>query len=225
MQRSIQFCVVLTLVSLAGLTNVGLAQQTGGTNNQTGGGTSQAASAADAAAQYRQTTGSERFLRENRDPTQMVGEPITGVGATRGSGATGQAGRTTGGQNRFNPFGGSNQFNQFNQLGNLYGAGLYNSLNNRRQQLRMPVQLGFQPANRPVTSVVTGRLQSRLQRIPRIRDMGSVSVELNGSTAVLRGEVATEADRQLVGRMLLLEPGVSEVRNELLVASASSDSP
>jgi hypothetical protein len=55
--------------------------------------------------------------------------------------------------------------------------------------------------------------------------MGSVNIEMEGQTAVLRGQVATaqdrEQDRALVARMLLLEPGISDVRNELTFAPSN----
>ena len=49
--------------------------------------------------------------------------------------------------------------------------------------------------------------------------MGPVNVSLVGQTAVLRGTVATEAERQLAEGVARLEPGVMAVRNELVVAS------
>ena len=55
-------------------------------------------------------------------------------------------------------------------------------------------------------------------KIPQVRGSGSVNVAMEGQIAVLRGEVKSQHDRDLIGRMLLLEPGVSDVRNELVVA-------
>jgi len=176
------------------------------------------------------TQGNERFLRENRDVGQMVGGDVSGVGNLReGTGQTGQAGRA--GQNTrrtssmFNQFGGFNQYGGYNQLGGLYGAGMYNSLNRQRQSLRMPVQLGFSTPAVHTPAVVADRVQTRLDRIPRIREMGSVTVEMEGQTAVLRGQVATAADRELVAKMLLLEPGISDVRNELTSAPPADNPP
>jgi len=44
-------------------------------------------------------------------------------------------------------------------------------------------------------------------------------VQVEGQTAVLRGIVATEHERDLAGQVAMLEPRVSHVQNELEVAS------
>jgi len=214
----------VTLMTL-GTSGRGFAQQQASSNNQqqvTAGTQQQAVqTGADAAAMYGMATGDERFLRENREAGQMVGTPVTGVGATRGTAsATNQGGRAAGGQNPFGRLG--NMFgNQFgNQFRSMMG-GRYNT----RQQLRIPVRLGFTATARPEPSAISGRVQNRLQRIPGVRKMGAVSVEMDGSTAVLRGQVSTEHDRELVSRLLLFEPGISDVRDELQVASTAVELP
>jgi hypothetical protein len=170
-----------------------------------------------------------RYLRENRAAGQIVGGAVSGVGALRdqasqtGQGMQGFQGTTRGSS----PMGGFSQFSQFspfgsfNQMGRMFGSAM-NSRNTRtRQNLRASVQLGFDapPAQPPV--VVGARVQQRIASIPRIQEMGSVSIEMEGQTAVLRGQVATAQDRDLVARMLLLEPGISDVRNELTFAPSN----
>jgi len=210
---------IVGLVTL-GVSEQGYAQQQVGTSNEqtveAGTQQQQATSGADAAAIYGMATGEERFLRENRDPGQMVGTPTTGIGATRGSAdATGQSGRTSQSRSPFSQFG--RMFD--NQLRNMMW-GQYNT----RHALRIPVRLGFAPTTRPDSSAISARVQSRLERIPRVREMGSVSVKMDGTVAVLSGEVSTERDRELISRILLFEPGISDVRNELQVASAAAES-
>lgn len=51
----------------------------------------------------------------------------------------------------------------------------------------------------------------------------SIEVELDGGTAVLRGTVASESDRRVAERTAKLEPGVRQVRNELVVAAPAGD--
>jgi hypothetical protein len=46
-------------------------------------------------------------------------------------------------------------------------------------------------------------------------------VSVEGATATLRGEVASERDRTLAERLVLFEPGIDSVRNELKVRSPS----
>lgn len=48
-------------------------------------------------------------------------------------------------------------------------------------------------------------------------------VRLEGRTAILEGEVASERHRALAERLLLLEPGISSVRNELTVATGAPE--
>jgi hypothetical protein len=156
----------------------------------------------------------------------MVGGTGQGVGNLRSQ--TDAAGMGTGGifgnQGGLSSMGG---FNSMNPMGSLYSAGLYNSLSRQRQQLRVPLRLGpdsfpFFPGTAP--PIATGpnlRVQNRLARIPQLKERGSVQVAMEGQVAILRGEVASQHDRDLVGRVVLLEPGVADVRNELQVAPAN----
>lgn len=168
-----------------------------------------------------QITGNERFLRENREAGAVVGAGNAGAGLLGGGNTANQAQPQTGGnQGRFgaggSPFSPFNQFNNFNQL---YGAAAINQLSNQRAQLRMPVSLGFQPRQQSLITpaVREQRIQARFARIPRVREMGSVSVDIREGTAILSGAVGSEDDRRLLAKLLLLEPGVSEVQNDLTV--------
>jgi osmotically-inducible protein OsmY len=164
-------------------------------------------------------TGEE--LRATRDPGQLVGGEVQGVGALRGQAdAAGQAARQATRQ-AFNPFGTQGRFGM-NQFSSMYGTAMMNSIFSRRQQLRMPLTLGFTPVVRPSTADVGARVQTRLTKIPRLRGNGPLTVEMDGRVAVLRGEVASKDDRDLIARVVLLEPGVSDVRNELQVAKAKT---
>ena len=127
-------------------------------------------------------------------------------------------GRTGGGLNTggFNT-GGFNQFGNLNRMNNMFG-GRTGQRGPTRMNLRTSVQLGSTAPPAQAPTVIGERVQTQIARISRIQEMGSVTVELEGRTAVLRGQVATEQDRALVGRMLLLEPGISDVRNELTFA-------
>jgi hypothetical protein len=181
-----------------------------------------------------QISGDERFLRENREAGQMVGGTSVGVGNLAGQaapnglnmgrnaaaqgGAFGTRGNF-GGQNTFggqNAFGAQGRFGGVNQFGN---AGRNNMMGRQRQTLRVPVGIGFQPPAAAAPQVVSQQVQSRLDRTASVRRMGDVRVEMEGRVAVVRGQVATPHERELVARMLLLEPGIGDVRNELVVAA------
>lgn len=61
-------------------------------------------------------------------------------------------------------------------------------------------------------------LNTRFERITRQPALRSVTVDLDDEgVVVLRGEVATPAQKQLAANMVRLEPGVRKVRNELTV--------
>lgn len=60
-------------------------------------------------------------------------------------------------------------------------------------------------------------LTALLARTPQIIRVSPISVTMESDTAVLRGRVRTPRDRQLAEDIVRLEPGVWEVRNELVV--------
>jgi hypothetical protein len=86
-------------------------------------------------------------------------------------------------------------------------------------QFRVPLRLGFQPA--VVTNAPLTKLQTGMAKVPGLSKLGPVEATLEGTTAVLRGRVVTEADRQLAEGLARLEPGVVGVRNELVVGSGA----
>jgi hypothetical protein len=150
-----------------------------------------------------QVTGAERFLRNNRQPGQFVGSDAADA---------------------------QNVFSQLSGLGNLQqnrgqqNNGNRNGNNNGNRantpavsKARVQTTVGFR-YQLPTTDQLVSALQVRLESSPRIERRGPISVRLEGRTAVLSGEVATAHDRELAGRVALLEAGVSEVRNDLTVA-------
>lgn len=180
-----------------------------------------------------QITGGERFLRENRQRGQMVGGGAAGVGNLADQtvdGASSQQGqRTQGGTSQFGNRGRTSGMSRFgsqfgSQFGNQFGGQFGNQGygNRQRRTLRVPVTLGFTPSQNAAPAVTSQRVQSNLNRIPQIRTMGSVNVQMEGRVAVLKGQVATQHDRDLVARMMLLEPGIGDVRNELVVVGAQT---
>lgn len=155
----------------------------------------------------------------------MVGgtsAPVAGMGAA-GTGATAMPGAF--GTGAMSPFGSRMFGGGFGGMSSMYAASMFNSMNNQRRQLRVPLRLGtevdvFGTGPRGTAPAVSAaRLQGRLANNPRVKAMGSVAVAVEGQTVVLKGSVASDHDRQLLARMLLLEPGISDVRNELQVAA------
>jgi hypothetical protein len=90
-----------------------------------------------------------------------------------------------------------------------------------QSQFRVPLRLGFQP--QAVQPRTFGPIVSaRLTKIPGLSRMGPITASLENQTVVLRGTVASEADRQLAEGLARLEPEVLLVRNELVVVGSAT---
>ena len=84
---------------------------------------------------------------------------------------------------------------------------------------RLKVDFGFAP--RPTAQVST-ELTLRLESSLALAGTGSIEVSKEGGKAILRGQVASERDRRLARLLLLLEPGISTVENQLIVGPPRS---
>lgn len=148
-----------------------------------------------------QVTGSERFLRENRQPGQFVGSDS----------------------------GDANNF--FSQLGSqAFGQGLNNLAANanrnqnsrgqsgrsQRQPFRTKLRIGFD-YKKVAPTKLTAKLDQRLSKAIMDRRLGEIEVAVVGRTAVLTGAVPSAADRALAERLVSLEAGISAVQNDLAV--------
>jgi hypothetical protein len=119
------------------------------------------------------------------------------------------------------------QNNNLAQLSNLFAQGMQSVNQNNQQgqqrsrtQVRIGLKLGFQPA--PISPTSVAAFESRLVKLPGIRFIGPADVTLEGRTAVLRGTVASEEDRDLAEALAKMEPAVQSVRNELVVDSSAT---
>jgi len=68
------------------------------------------------------------------------------------------------------------------------------------------------------SSRTTDTVARLIEKAGRIRKLSPIRVTEQGDTLILRGRVATRADRDLAENLARLEPGVWNVRNELVVA-------
>lgn len=171
-----------------------------------------------------QVTGSERFIRGNRQAGQFVGADSgeqggAFVGATTGSGLTGQSGLGglggLGGQQGFGLQGyGQQGFGQ--GYGQQVNRGGSSNTGRNARTVRSTLRLGFAPTAANPT-VVSSRITGILSRSPRIESITPIQVSVVAGTAILRGTVATEHARDLAQQVVLLEPGISQVQNELAV--------
>lgn len=63
----------------------------------------------------------------------------------------------------------------------------------------------------------TATVARQLAAIPGLHPADQIEVSVADGIATLRGTVVSERDRSLIGALLLLEPGISSVRNDLKV--------
>jgi hypothetical protein len=74
---------------------------------------------------------------------------------------------------------------------------------------------------RPPEEAVAQNLTHLLQVSPELRSNSRIDVSVAGRVATLRGEVASERDRSLAEKLVLFEPGIDSVKNELKVRPPS----
>ncbi len=156
------------------------------------------------------TTGSERYMRGNRQAGNFVGSDATEVSQFFSALTGGRAGAGGGGDSGLRA--NNNRGNDFNNQGQDQSRSttiphrLVVSFRYAAPRIQLPVA----NASGAITLKGLNRLQSR----------GPLSVELRERTAILRGVVATDHDRALAETLTLLEPGISQVQNELTVAES-----
>ena len=203
-------------------------QTTGGFGAQTGqGGTG-------AANQFGTSGQGQSFMIE-RDPSQTVGSTAgsflsrsnaPGTSGTRfgtvqgfGSLAGGTAGLTSsliGGTTMGGAIG--RGMGQTGIGGTQMGAQTQASGSSR--SIRFKIRSGF-TVPRAALTAVSQRFEQRLSRLPGLADATAVQVQMEGSTAVLTGSVASDREAELIARLAVLEPGIDSVRNELTVGGAA----
>ena len=122
---------------------------------------------------------------------------------------TGRGGNAFGGA--FGGQGGAGNF--FSQL---FGGA--NTTTSSRRTLRAPLRADFEVI-RPASNEVATVLNNRLAHIGSLRNLEQpIEVQVVDRVATLRGRVDSESQKELAARMASLEPGVSSVVNEIVVA-------
>ncbi len=74
----------------------------------------------------------------------------------------------------------------------------------------------FDQAPRPSATVMQANLQKIIAKSSRLPSRNGINVSMDGSVAVLRGQVRDERERRLAEFLLQLSPGVRAIRNELI---------
>jgi hypothetical protein len=93
---------------------------------------------------------------------------------------------------------------------------------NERPPVRIRLELGF-PAPRTAPTVMATNLNTRLARLAIDHSLGQPQIAVEGDTVVLRGIAQSESQRRVLEQLILLEPGVMSVRNEMVVAAGPTE--
>ena len=72
-------------------------------------------------------------------------------------------------------------------------------------------------------NAVAASISSRLTRLAVDHSLGQPQIAVQGDTVVLRGVAQSDSQRRVLERLILLEPGVLNVRNEMVLAGATSE--
>lgn len=132
------------------------------------------------------------------------------------SGTTSRIGGTTGlaTGSRLGALGGMGGLGGLGGMGSTLGA---SNSSNSTTPLRIPMRVGQNAetalAARTATAV---RFNQRITNLPGLRVL-AVSMQVADRTAILQGKVASAEQSDLIGRLALLEPGISAVQNNLTV--------
>ncbi|MBC8350537.1 MAG: BON domain-containing protein [Planctomycetes bacterium] len=154
-----------------------------------------------------QLQGGERFLRGNRGRAEFVGsdqreqQGFVGSEQARTTGAVGSS--VAGLRQR------TDRSSQINRP---------LALSKANEMYPPQLQLGFSLPERELTELGT-HLAEELQGSSRFSAQCRFEVSVAGRTAILRGEVTSVRERDLAELVARIEPGISSVRNELLVAT------
>jgi hypothetical protein len=105
--------------------------------------------------------------------------------------------------------------------GGQTGLNNNNTRNTGRTALRIPFRLGFEMPRVPAP-VLTASVQRRITKLPGLEAGNKVVVVIEKDTAVLQGTVTNSDQGDLIAGLMLLEPGVYKVRNELVVKATAA---
>ena len=151
--------------------------------------------------------GNERFLRRNRR-----GRAFVGTDAEKAKEFVGAASAATGEQ--VPPAVGDVR---------LSGANAGTTVVSKPPRVNDPrLTVGFDVPRAP-TVKISAALTRQLKAIPGLNPANQIEVSVAGETATLRGVVVSARDRTLAAQLVLFEPGISAVRNDLLVSPLRQD--
>ena len=189
-------------------------------------------------------TGQSRLELSGTNPSTAFsnGQSVSGTSSSGTTGTSGGlAGQTTSGtQFGANAFSSSTQTGGANALGGLNGGlgglgmnrfggglgglgGLGGGTGNTNAAAKKMIRPIIRPdveVTRESNSEIATNAKKRLGRIQMPKRLKGVEATVDGETVVLSGQVATESDKRMVERLVMLEPGIDSVRNEVTVKTS-----
>lgn len=163
------------------------------------------------------------FVGATASSLTAQGEPNSWVGNSAQSMTGSSGGGTSGGSsNRAGTGGASGLRNTglggMNQFGQMGGAGSSMAFAIPRGGVRAGITNRI-AIERPTNTAVGQRFQGRLARTPAAQslDLRGISLTINGGTAIVSGQVASQEDAERIVRQLRLEPGIFRIDNRLTV--------
>ena len=149
--------------------------------------------------------GNERYLRRNRRATDFVGPDLRElsrfIGVLQSRGLVRVPPATMQLRRRIDRSETINQPLAPASKGRLYDP-------------RLAISFSVAP---PPPDLVSHAVVDSLVHSSRLSDSSRIEVSMEGRTAILRGEVPSEGDRDLAELLTSFEPGISTIRNELHV--------
>lgn len=94
----------------------------------------------------------------------------------------------------------------------------HQTVQNPPQPMRVEVKVAFTPPAQSSNQLAES-IRTRLTKILADHQMSPANFSMEGDTAVLRGAAASDSERAVIGQLVALQPGVSDVRNEMTVGA------
>ena len=209
---SLVLVALLTLVSEEGQAQFGSASTSTFGNSSSSSQGGQASSALEQTGQITSEAAIDRgtgFVGgDSSDTFTLRNAPTSGT-------STGASARGTSGMSAMGGRGGTGG------RGGQTGLNNNNTRNTGRTALRIPFRLGFEMPRVPAP-VLRATVQRRITKLPGLQAANKVVVVIEKDTAVLQGTVTNSDQGDLIAGLMLLEPGVYKVRNELVVKAPAA---
>lgn len=170
------------------------------------------------------------FVGRSQQGTGFVGRSSSGTSGSGMSGSRGMSSMGMGGMGGMGMGMGGMGMGGMGMggmgMGGSNRAGGFNSTQNQNSQtkIRTTMRLGFRYA-RPNVQAVSQRVQGRWVRLPVSDSIKGVSMNFDNGVATLTGKVATAEEKRMAEKLILLEPGVSSVQNQLEVTATEAETP